>query len=50
MIFKRDLLESIDALTEQLVLQGEEILNLKDRVGRLEPKKNKIGRPRKNSK
>lgn len=53
MILKRDLLIGLDALTEQVVLQGEEIRKLQARVEALEPNKVKVkvkkpaGRPRK---
>lgn len=50
MILKRDLLEGLDALTEQVVLQGEEIIKLKARLEKLEPRKGKPGRPRKEKK
>ena len=55
MILKRDLLIGLDALTEQVVLQGEEIRKLQARVKALEPKKIKVkikrpvGRPRKDT-
>ena len=53
MIFKSDLLEGIDANTEQIIWQGELIADLRERVSKLEkelsvkkaPKK--VGRPRK---
>ena len=54
MILKRDLLMGLDALTEQVVLQGEEIKKLQARVKALEPNRIKVeikkpvGRPRKN--
>ena len=55
MILKRDLLMGLDALTEQVVLQGEEIRKLQARVKALEPKRVKVeikkpvGRPRKDT-
>lgn len=50
MILKRDLLDGIDALTQQVILQGERICELEARVKKLEPKKGRPGRPRKNAK
>lgn len=47
MIFKKDLLESIDCLTEQVFLQGEQIRELENKIKKLGPRQGKPGRPRK---
>lgn len=42
MIRKSDLLKGLDALTEQVILQGQEIKVLRARIKALEPKKIKV--------
>ena len=49
MILKRDLLRGLDMITEQVVLQGELIKKLENRMDKIAPKR-KPGRPRKNAK